>query len=298
MSKVKKPTYEEYPQWCADTLHFDPRDEKYRTNYEANAKNARLGVEDHQFTTDVDNMIQELSKGAPPILMSDRLVLQTKTYTSLIEKTFRHNVVWNRNFPAEPEGGWRAAQNWFSTVNDVVRGLLVCKYLDGPDVVTRRLAEVAKRSGLSSHYESRANDRGYYAYHFYLSIPTDLLDLNWGKFTSDLTVEIQITTQLQEVLKELTHPFYRNTRASAIRDRSDDWKWQFKSPQFMASYLGHTLHLLEGIIVQLKEQMEAELVSGTVGNPAPRPSADSHAALPKIESFEAELQAPEKKDVD
>jgi hypothetical protein len=36
----------------------------------------------------------------------------------------------------------------------------------------------------------------------------------------------------------------------------DDWKWQFDTPRFKGSYIGHALHLLEGIILALKNEVD------------------------------------------
>ena len=36
------------------------------------------------------------------------------------------------------------------------------------------------------------------------------------------------------------------------------WKWQPSSAQFKGAFFGHTLHLLEGMIVELKNEMAKE----------------------------------------
>ena len=63
--------------------------------------------------------------------------------------------------------------------------------------------------------------------------------------------EIQVTTQMQDVLRAMTHVYYRERRIKP-QPKSADARWNFSSPDFRATYLGHTLHLLEGIVAELR----------------------------------------------
>jgi hypothetical protein len=72
-------------------------------------------------------------------------------------------------------------------------------------------------------------------------------------------IEIQITTQLQEVLRSLTHKFYEAQRLQVVPDKGK-WKWDFKSNRFKVGYLSHTLHLLESVILESRDS-----VMGSVG---------------------------------
>jgi hypothetical protein len=72
--------------------------------------------------------------------------------------------------------------------------------------------------------------------------------------------EIQLTTQMQEVLRDLSHSFYEEKRLSQDDDRQ--WKWDHKSALFRSSFMGHTLHLLEGVIVELREMKNKKPKAG------------------------------------
>jgi hypothetical protein len=186
--------------------------------------------------------------------MADQeLKLLKKPFASVVDKSFRHNVLENAVFPDEPTQGWMLPQNWIEKCNDIVRCTLTTKYIDGPEFLSKELEKHLNECGLGCEYRSRENDRGYYAYHFYAYVPMDIPNLDFSTTRIDFSFEIQLTTQLQEVMRQLTHGLYEELRLQAEPDQRS-WKWDFESPRFQASYLGHTLHLLEGLIVQLKQK--------------------------------------------
>jgi VCBS repeat-containing protein len=114
----------------------------------------------------------------------------------------------------------------------------------------------AKTCSLESRSYSQERDDGYYAYHLYVTFPVKVFDLSWNVVDVTSEVEIQATTQLQEVLRSLTHHFYAANRLQ--RDRSGKWKWEFGSTQFKVGYLSHTLHLLESVIVESRDRLLSE----------------------------------------
>ncbi|MEA5604396.1 hypothetical protein [Nostoc sp. UHCC 0252] len=123
-----------------------------------------------------------------------------------------------------------------------------------------RIIEYAKFHKLKYRKYSQERDDGYYAYHVYVSFPAKIYDIDWNAEDINIEAEIQITTQLQEVLKELTHKFYEKQRISQDKDTSK-WKWDFSSSRFKVGYLSHTLHLLESIILESREKvLEGSLI--------------------------------------
>ena len=36
------------------------------------------------------------------------------------------------------------------------------------------------------------------------------------------------------------------------------WQWDYKSDEFSANYLGHILHYVEGMIVEIREKQKKE----------------------------------------
>jgi len=112
------------------------------------------------------------------------------------------------------------------------------------------------KSHLSRNYwpEELGQVKGYYAYHFYVFIPVEIATPNLESRTISMRIEIQISSQLQEVLRKITHEFYEQRRNSVEAD-AQQWKWDFQSNQFRAGYVSHTLHLIEAIIVQLRDDV-------------------------------------------
>jgi len=188
-----------------------------------------------------------LTKESPPIL--------TKPFKSLIMKSFRRNIINNKNYPNPPEKGWLFPSNWFEDTNDLVRTCFVVKYLDGVEFLAEKFLEFAKGEGLNTNLDFEAKDEGYYAAHFYLFFHCEVPTLEFDPEKKTFQIEIQITTQLQEVISKLTHVFYEAKRAETkIPDKK--WQWQYKSKEFSANYLGHILHYIEGMIMKIRAKQK------------------------------------------
>jgi len=101
-------------------------------------------------------------------------LLQVKPFESAVSKSFRKNVLSNRNWPDPPQGGWILPENWLVRLNDLIRTLFVVKYADGVQYLVERITETANGTGDSckSFYEAR--DEGYYAAHVYVLQPCEV----------------------------------------------------------------------------------------------------------------------------
>lgn len=179
--------------------------------------------------------------------------LQKKPFDSFLLKTFRYNVVSNNNWPEPPDGGWLLPGNWFSRINDMVRTLFVVKYLDGVNFFASELAKLCNARSYMCKVDYEAKEEGYYAAHFYISFPCQIPCENWDTRDEIVPVEIQITTQLQEVIRRLLHKYYEEQRAQR-RIPDVKWQWDYKSDEFAANYLGHILHYVEGMIMDVRDK--------------------------------------------
>jgi ppGpp synthetase/RelA/SpoT-type nucleotidyltranferase len=231
---MKKPrTLEEYKNWCRNSLKIDFDDETSRNRYETNLNLAYLFVENHSFFQALTVQLEELSNEYEKTTNSELLMslhnfkLVKKTYESAVDKSFRINVLWNDKFPEEPKKGWVTPKNLHCYFNDGVRGYLVCRFIDGPRFIAERLRSYAKSLDLKGDFYSQEREEGYYAYHFYLTLNVPFIDESFRRTESDIQVEIQLTTQLQEVLKSLTHQFYQVNRLEP--NRTSKWKWDYKT---------------------------------------------------------------------
>ncbi len=257
-SSVRPSTIEEYIGWAAKAIS-DQLDATTRRVYDTNVTTALTTAQGHAFFQALADYLEEVSRryrahtGTDLLLPGASLELYKKPFDSVIDKCFRKNVILNKEFPRPPAKSWITSANCTARLNDIVRGTLVCRYLDGPEFLAHELKACAEALGLSARYDSQQNERGYYAYHFYVKIPVEVLDIHWNATVVDVEIEVQLSTQLQEVLRTLTHKSYETLRlAEPTLDES--WKWKYSEARFKASYLGHTLHLIEGLILELRRE--------------------------------------------
>ena len=59
---------------------------------------------------------------------------------------------------------------------------------------------------------------------------------------------MQLCTQIQEVLRLLTHDLYRKRRVEPLVP-GYRWQWDCESDEFVLNYLGHMLHYADGMIM-------------------------------------------------
>ena len=175
-----------------------------------------------------------------------------KSYASFLNKLFRVNCVENRNFPNPPNEGWRTVQRSFEEIDDIVRTTVVVAYADGPAHLAGAIAESAMAHGLKVKIKDHAQEKGYYAHHVYVYLPLEISSLvSLGEYPRiEMPVEIQITTELQGVLREITHRLYEGERN--VGALAADWKNQFESGRFRAAYMAHSLRFIEAMIVDLR----------------------------------------------
>lgn len=208
-----------------------------------------LGNYDSQYRLDTGFPLF-IAEPAPPEVL-------TKSFGSLLTKTFRKNVLENDAWPDPPSEGWILPTNWYEKANDVVRCVVPVKYIDGITFMLERLRALSGEAGFVSTSEMQARLEGYYAAHFYVYMPVELPAMTWDTFDATVSIEIQLTTQLQEVMRQLLHQYYE-ARRSLPRSERRDWQWDYKSEEFSANYLGHILHYVEGMIMEVRDRQREE----------------------------------------
>jgi ppGpp synthetase/RelA/SpoT-type nucleotidyltranferase len=150
----------------------------------------------------------------PPDRVDDLRILQ-KPFRSVIDKLYRRNVLYNSSYPAAPRDGFIEVVNFYEEIDDLLRTMIVCKYMDGPKYVCENLSAYCDSIGIVSHYRELSTDAGYYAWHFYFQTPVDLI-INKIIDERRIWVEIQLTTQLAEVINSLTHGLYEARRSGRL----------------------------------------------------------------------------------
>jgi hypothetical protein len=254
----------------------DPIDKIHR-NYDFNISAARMKLQQADLLGDLLEHLNRIglsyAGGRPQYLffysnLTD-LAIFTKPFSSVLNKIFRVNYLENKNFPSPPSNHeFINIYNLFEhpKMNDLLRGRLVCKYMDGPQAVAAGLRDFCSRRGLSFQSYPRNNDRGYYAWHCYIGVKSEIM-VNADVTIKTICFEIQITTQLAELITGLTHGLYEVQRATPPLEDDHDWRWQPKTQRFRSTYIGHTLHLLEGIIQMFRDEvLEIDSKNGEIAD--------------------------------
>jgi ppGpp synthetase/RelA/SpoT-type nucleotidyltranferase len=279
---TEKPSFEQYLIAAAAELGFRDDPGNAKRSYTFNLRAAHQSLMAGDVMARVLAVLKEIRHQYgggkpdllfyPPEIVDDLRVLQ-KPFRSVIEKLYRRNVLYNRNYPNPPREGFLTPVRLYEEIDDLLRARVICKYMDGPRYVCEQLKHYCNSWGVISTFRELSTDAGYYAWHFYFKAPVELMIDNVVHQRS-MWVEIQVSTQLADVITALTHSLYEARRTGNPGIEGRDWKWDATSRQFRSAYLGHGLHLLEGIIQTFKDD-----VLGTAPEmPTPQPETGTHCA--------------------
>ncbi|MBX4890653.1 hypothetical protein [Rhizobium bangladeshense] len=262
---MTKPAFEDYLRWAKETINFDIGDDHFSRRYSSNARLIKGEVETSESWSrfiDASKDISEKYKSDSTfkLFSSEHFLpdLTIKPFHSVVEKTYRINVLDNKNFPEPPfikltsQREWVTEDNLYRSINDIVRGRMICRYMDGPEYFCLALNDVLSKLTVVDHH-SMETELGYYSWHFGMRFDREIMKSNGEIRSEAVRIEVQISTQLQEIMNDLTHSFYENKRLGSKADGI--WKWRPGEPKFQGVYFGHTLHMIEGMLVQLKNQI-------------------------------------------
>lgn len=246
-----------YERWLRENFRVTT-DSRLQRHYNTVSNEVASAIKDWKTWTLIKKNLQEIDdkyseKTGYPLIFSWEPEICTKPFLSFLEKTYRKNIVDNRAFPEEPEGGWLIPPDWFSNINDIVRTTLVVKYLDGVQLLMEEIYTIAKASGIPCTFALESTEEGYYAGHLYLRKLVEIPKINWDTERREFSFEIQVTTQVKDVIKRLLHKYYEERRMPGITYNAD-WRWNYRSDEFIANYLGHILHYVEGMILEVRDR--------------------------------------------
>lgn len=223
-TKMLKDTFEKSPFWRALSSDFSSIDAEYKIKH-----NASL-----------------FSKNEIPEIF-------IKSLDSLLNKVYRKDVLNNENFPDPPKEGWVNQMDWFLGINDILRTTIVVKYLDGVEFLIGKIKDIAQSQNCTFEASLEAREEGYYAAHLGVKQELTLIDERYTPTSHLVNVEIQITTELQSLIKDLLHRYYEANRIKHNVQNSK-WQWDYLCDEFNSNYLGHIVHYVEGKIVELRDK--------------------------------------------
>jgi hypothetical protein len=255
----ERPTYEGYAEWLkTDCGHII--DVRATQRYEAataiiqdafrrspfwGSLLQRLPDWDAQYQIDTGYVLFGGPTPAPEI--------NRKPYESFLLKTFRKNVTTNAAWPDHPPDGWLFPPECLPRINDNVRTRLVARYLDGVKYIADSALALASEQSLEAQVDYEAKEDGYYAAHLYVIMEFQIPTKEWDLEKVAVPIEIQITTQVQDLIQRLLHIDYTQRRLFAETEGTK-WQWDYRGQSFSVNYLGHILHYVEGMIMDIRER--------------------------------------------
>jgi hypothetical protein len=253
---VKPATLEEYADlmWTDFDIDYDRLEDEYRRVVTAIKRQFVNGT----FWQRVLAVLPELESRyyvETGFLMATPRVPEVleKSWDTFWLKTFRRNISENLRWPRPPVGGWLVPDRWFTQIGDAVRSRFVVRYLDGIGQLVEELESTARASGMRSTTAFQATREGYYAAHVSLAGRFEIPRATFDTYITPARVEIQVTTQVKDVIQELLHKFYEERRRSTD-PLPASLEWDYSSDAFRASYLGHLAHHMEGLIMELRQE--------------------------------------------
>jgi hypothetical protein len=264
MTNSKPKNLDEYRKWLRDK-HGVIISDRTRAYYDSVTKKVKTDFEQSDCWSQMIGNLNEyeaeyLMKTHYPLFIGgSKPELLLKPYESFLLKTYRINVLDNKNWSNEPADGWVLPDNWYTKIHDILRTLLVVKYLDGVEFMIDKMRSFFALQGTTCRVILEAREEGYYAAHLYTSHQFEIPKITWDTERVNVTLEIQITTQLQEVIRKLLHKYYEEKRLTSTKEQIK-WQWDYKSDEFITSYLGHILHYVEGMIMEIRERQEVKTI--------------------------------------
>ena len=263
MTNKKPKDINEYKKWLKEKHGFEISD-RTQTYYESVTSKIKLDLEKSDFWIQLTKNLREydseyLAKTGYHLLTPIRKPeLYIKPFDSFLLKTFRKNILENKLWPDEPEGSWILPNNWHSRINDIARTLFEVKYLDGVEFMISKIKSICEERNTECKVFFEATEEGYYAAHLYMRQELEVPKVTWDTERINVSIEIQITTQLQEVIRKLLHKYYEAKR-KRLEKEDIKWQWNYESDEFVANYLGHILHYVEGMIMEIRKKQKEEI---------------------------------------
>jgi len=184
--------------------------------------------------------------------------IDIKPFDSMICKCYRKDVInnarWSEaDFDLEAEYDWTNPMYCFETFTDILRTRISVRYLDGATFVAEKLKSLADDLGLPHKIEPKASEEGYYAIHFDLTYSFDIPSITFDPKEIQSSIEFQINTEIQNIVEDLAHKYYEQARMR-LKKMDEIWQWNYECEEFLPNYLGHIIHYIEGMIMEVRER--------------------------------------------
>jgi len=136
----------------------------------------------------------------------------------------------------------------------LVRTRISCKFLDGVQFLASHLSDLGKALGVRTERQWLGSLEGYFAQHVTFQAEV-YYRFGGGATPTSITCEVQVGTDLSTRVWDAAHEIYEEARDTP--DEPAEWQWNPNDPRFVARELGHMIHLADGILVQLRDSVQA-----------------------------------------
>lgn len=267
MNTAKPQNPEEYKKWLKEKHGIEISD-KVKKHYSSVTERIKNDFDNSEFWTQLTKNLKEYGAEyyrdknyglfmQEPFMPGFETKLLIKSFNSFFKKTIRKNVLENKLWPDEPEDGWILPDNWFTRIDDIIRTMFAVKYLDGVDFMIEKIKSLCDQCSMELKVDYEAREEGYYAIHLYPKREFEIPKIHLGTEKINVRIEIQVTTQLQEAIRKLLHKYYEKRRGE-LREEDVKWQWNYESNEFVLNYLGHILHYVEGMIMEIRGKQTEE----------------------------------------
>ena len=277
---IDKPTYEDYTNWYNRKFQSDLDDGAAEQWYETVTDAGIIRLNNSDFWQHIKSQLSSWNaaysadhNGYPLLIEGEQPVsVGKKSFQSVLNKSFRWNILENNRFPNPPERSpstaysgddydpddpdrWFGPSNWLVDFPDIFRTRLTTVYFDGVGYLAEQIMELANlTTSKPPEVHFRASLDGYHAGHLWVYNQLNTLSYeNRESVSLQVRLEIQVTTTIQATISKMLHRIYEDWRLTGA---PLNWEWDHRSPAFSVNYLGSTLHYLEGMIVAARDQKE------------------------------------------
>ena len=253
----------DYIQWAQGKGLLPSDLNKFKLLYESNLSNINNTIEKSDVRSDIGMWLHQAGHKYlhdTNFILSDSFELKIllKPFDSTIEKLYRKDCLLNNKFNPDNIDNLINHRTLYNRIDDLFRTRIITRYVDGPGFVVDFIRDkLASTHNIEINERKLATQAGYHGQHVYIPFDsTILIEDDNGLVTKEIVVyfEIQFYTRMQDLMRELTHGIYEQNRVT--RGKNQDWKWDFGSQEFKAGYLGQTLHMLDAMLLELRDTVD------------------------------------------
>ncbi|HTR82955.1 MAG TPA: hypothetical protein VMI56_00655 [Reyranella sp.] len=255
--KATRPSGERPEDWATriSELHPDTKVAGYwkaiQDNCEQWAKEITVGPYWSEVRNNLDRWSTEYraSTQADLLRVGGLSGFDFKSETSIRDKVYRIC----RNKPDKAKGIIGSSPT-IPRLNDLVRTRVVCRYVDGVEFITSKMADLARVQTVLQGRRREGRLEGYFAQHLYLK---QQVFFRYGgqQMPAEILCEVQVATEMATRMWTEGHGAYEIARGA--NDEPEKWQWSTNDPRFISNQLGHMLHLADGLLMQLRDSTKS-----------------------------------------